>query len=65
MFQGHKLWARFSFKRNIFIKDNGKIMKEPEEECNSGEMVPFMRDIGGKMWRMDMEDLFMLMETSI
>lgn len=36
----------YNSKENMFMKDNGKIIKETEEENNNGKMVLYMKDIG-------------------
>lgn len=47
------------------MKDNGKIIKETEEENNCGKMGPYIRVIGKIIWLTAMAALFMQMETSI
>jgi hypothetical protein len=47
------------------MRDNGKIMKETEEEFNNGKMAPSTKVIGRKMSHLDMVDLSMLTEMSI
>lgn len=46
----------------MFMKDNGKTIKEMEEESNSGRMVVFIKVIGKIILPMVMEDSFILME---
>jgi len=44
------------------MRDNGKTIKEMEEESNSGRMVVFIKVIGKIILPMVMEDSFILME---
>lgn len=46
----------------MFMRDNGKTIKEMEEESNSGRMVVFIKVIGKIILPMVMEDSFILME---
>jgi hypothetical protein len=45
--------------------DNGKIIKEMDEENKFGRMVHFIRVIGNKTWQMDKADSFNLEEMYI
>jgi hypothetical protein len=47
------------------MRDNGRIMKETEEESNSGEMDQYTKGIGKTTLPMGMDGLFMQTETSM
>lgn len=59
----HSINNPYNFKENTFIKVNGKIIKEMAEVCNNGKMALYIKVIGKIISLMDMEGLFMLMET--
>ena len=52
----HSLSVQLNLKRNMYMKVNGRIMKEMEEVFNNGEMGLFMKDIGKIMSPMATED---------
>ena len=60
-----RLWVLYNFRKDMFMRDNGKIMKEMEEEFSSGKMVQSIKVIGKIMLLLNMVDLYMLMEMSI
>lgn len=43
-------------KINLFIKDNGKMVKDMVRVFNIGMMAPSMKDIGKIIWQMVKED---------
>ena len=44
--QPHNIKAQFYLKADMFMKVNGKEMREVEEECKYGKMDRFMKDTG-------------------
>jgi len=49
----------------MFMKVNGKEMREVAEVCKYGKMDQSMKDIGKIIWLMALEDLFILMVMCI
>ena len=49
----------------MFMKGNGKINKEMEEDLNFGRMAQFIKAIGKTILLMDSAALYMLMEMFI
>lgn len=44
-----RLWGHWSSRKDMFMRDNGKTMRETEEGFNNGKTGPSMKDTGRTM----------------